>query len=233
MLKKILFYTTILLFTACSKPAKNQMLVKGEVKEMKKGMLFLQTIDDGELSNIDSLKLDGTGVFEFATAIESSQVYFLTMDKDNKKSIPFFGEIGTITIDTNLKNFVYGAKISGSKNQEILDKYNKMQSHFKNKNLEMIKEKFLAEKEKNQQKIDSLQLTSKRLIRNNYLYTINFALTNANSEVAPYLALTELADVNIKYLDTINKSLSEEIKNSNYGKKLNTFIEKIKKAEEK
>jgi hypothetical protein len=208
------------------------MLVKGEVKELKKGTLFLQKIQDGVLSNLDSLAIDGSGLFEFSTPIESSQLYFLSLEKEGDNTIPFFGEVGTITINTNLNRFVYGAKISGSKNQEILDKYNKMQSKFQNKNLEMIKEKFMAEKEKNQQKLDSLQNSSKRLIRNNYLYTINFAISNANSEVAPYLALTQLANANIKYLDTINKSLSDEIKNSNYGKELNSYIERLKSTKE-
>lgn len=232
MIKNILYISSIILFTACSKPAKNQMLVNGEVKELKKGTLFLQKIENGELSNLDSLIVNGTGLFEFSTPIESSQLYFLSLERQGDKTIPFFGEVGTITINTKLNNFVYGAKISGSKNQEILDKYNKMQSKFKNKNLEMIKEKFIAEKEKNQKKIDSILITSKRLVRNNYLYTINFALSNINSEVAPYLALTQLANANIKYLDTINKSLSNEIKNSSYGKELNSYIEKIKKLEE-
>jgi hypothetical protein len=228
MIKNLLYFTIITLSIACSNSVKNQMLVNGDVKELKKGTLFLQKIENGELSNLDSLTVDGSGIFEFTTSIESSQLYFLSLNKNSDNTIPFFGETGTITINTNLNKFVYGAKISGSKNQDILDKYNEMQSKFQNRNLEMIKEKFLAEKDQNQHKIDSLQASSKRLLRNKYLYTINFALTNKDSEVAPYLALTQLADANIKYLDTINKSLSDEIKNSNYGKELNSYIEKIK-----
>lgn len=231
MIKNLLYFTIITLSIACSNSVKNQMLVNGDVKELKKGTLFLQKIENGELSNLDSLTVDGSGIFEFTTSIESSQLYFLSLNKNSDNTIPFFGETGTITINTNLNKFVYGAKISGSKNQDILDKYNEMQSKFQNRNLEMIKEKFLAEKDQNQHKIDSLQASSKRLLRNKYLYTINFALTNKDSEVAPYLALTQLADANIKYLDTINKSLSDEIKNSNYGKELNSYIEKIKSSE--
>jgi hypothetical protein len=41
-----------------------------------------------------------------------------------------------------------------------------------------------------------------------------------------------LADANIKLLDTINKSLSDKIKNSRYGKELNSFVERIKLSEE-
>ena len=46
------------------------------------------------------------------------------------------------------------------------------------------------------------------------LYTTNFAITNGKYEVAPYIALTDLVDANLSLLDTINKSLSPEVKQS-------------------
>ena len=199
---------------------------------MKKGTLFLQKIDDGILSTVDSTFVEGTGAYQLISDLNSSQLHFLTLDKDSEKSIPFFGEPGEITINTNLENFVLHAKISGSKNQEILDQYNIIASRFQNKNLEMIKANFEAVKEKNQEKIDKIAKESKNLLRKKYLYTINFALNNSDSEVAPYLALNVLNNANVKYLDTINNSLSLEIKNSSYGKELNSFIEKIKSTSE-
>ena len=65
---------------------------------------------------------------------------------------------------------------------------------------------------------------------NKYLYTTNFALRNADQEIAPYLALSELFDANIKLLDTINNSLSAPIKTSKYGKQLADYVEKIKES---
>jgi len=58
-------------------------------------------------------------------------------------------------------------------------------------------------------------------------------LTNSGSEAAPYIALTELYDANIKLLDTINKSLSEKVKNSTYGKRLDAYITEIQNKENK
>lgn len=221
-----------LLFTSCSKDnSKNTMIVKGDITGLKKGTLYLQKIEDGILSTVDSSYLKGTGLYNLNSTINSSELHFLSLNKDNEKTIPFFGEPGEITINTNLENFVLQAKISGSKNQEILDQYNQVSSRFQNQNLDMIKENFEAQKDKNQEKIDELAAQSKKLLRRKYLYTANFALNNSDSEVAPYLALTMLADANIKLLDTINNSLTLEIKNSRYGKELNSFIEKIKSAE--
>ena len=64
------------------------------------------------------------------------------------------------------------------------------------------------------------------------MYTTNFAVNNADFEVAPYLALAEIPDINLKYLDTIQKSLSPKVAKSTYGKKLDVLI-KERKASEK
>jgi hypothetical protein len=63
------------------------------------------------------------------------------------------------------------------------------------------------------------------------LYSANFSIKNANSEVAPYIALTELYDAHVSLLDTVNNSLSEKIKVSKYGKRLDAFVKDIKENE--
>ena len=65
-------------------------------------------------------------------------------------------------------------------------------------------------------------------MRRKYLYTTNFAINNKDSEVSPYLALTEIYNARINLLDTINNSLTAKVKASKYGKELQSFIEKIR-----
>ena len=65
------------------------------------------------------------------------------------------------------------------------------------------------------------------------MVTVNFALNNKETNVSPYIALTELVNANVKWLDTIYKSLTPEVKNSLYGKKLEKFVADIKKSETK
>jgi hypothetical protein len=232
MFKHLLFFICAPLFLISCNDSHN-MHVQGEIKNLKKGTLFLEKISDGKLIGIDSIVVAGNGVFQFSTTIESPEVYFLSLNKNSEKTIPFFGDEGTIDIQTSLKRFVFDAKIAGSENQIILDKYNEMAGKFQNRNLEMIKENFEAQKEKDEEKLKALELESKQLTRRNYLYTANFALKNSNSEVAPYLALTKLANANIVLLDTINASLSNEIKNSTYGKALHSYLASVKMAEKK
>ena len=59
----------------------------------------------------------------------------------------------------------------------------------------------------------------------------NFAVRNGEYEVAPYIALTELVNANIQLLDTVNNSMSPEVKATKYGQQLNTFVAEIKAAE--
>jgi len=72
---------------------------------------------------------------------------------------------------------------------------------------------------------------SDNLIKRKYLFAINFALTNKDKEIAPYIALSEVYDANIKYLDTINNALTPKVAKSKYGKMLSEYIAKRKKAE--
>lgn len=76
----------------------------------------------------------------------------------------------------------------------------------------------------------------KQLLRAKYLYTVNFAINNKELEIAPYLAVHEIYDVNIIFLDTIYGSLPKEVRKSIYGKALKDLLKerrKLKKLEEK
>lgn len=230
-MKKIFFIAfSVLLIYSCENESNNTMYVKGNIKGLKKGTIYLQKQIDSLIVSIDSVNINGSSKFLLTDVIESPEMYYLTLGKSNKK-IPFFGEKDTITINSNLDKFVRKAKITGSKNQALLDKYFEIKNKFNNQNLDLIKENFEAKKSANQDSILLVEKKLKGLIRRKYLYTTNFAINNSTYEVAPYIALTELVDANVKLLDTINKALSVEVKNSKYGKQLDKFIASIKENE--
>ena len=80
-------------------------------------------------------------------------------------------------------------------------------------------------------KSKSLRAKSENEIRKKYIYTINFALNHPDSEAAAYITLTELVNANVKYLDSINNTLTDKVKKSLYGQKLASFITTIKETE--
>ncbi len=159
---------------------------------------------------------------------------YLYVDRGASNSIDnnllFFAEPGKMNIDTDLEFFLAKAKITGSKNQELYEQYKDIISKFNDQQLDYLKDELLALKAK---KDISEENTKKQdaLLKRRYLYAGNFALTNANYEVAPYIVLTDIYDINIKYLDTIAKSMSPKVAKSKYGKKLNDYLAERKKQE--
>jgi hypothetical protein len=234
-MKKIIVVLVVsILMIACSSKKDGNMIVEGTIKGLKKGTLYLQKMNDTAIISIDSVNVLGDGNFRLTDNVESPVMYYLTYDGNaSDKRILFFGDKGTITINDNMSTFGFSPEITGSPNQLVLDKFLKINNQFKNQRLEFIKKEFDAEKSKNTDLIENLQKDYNSMIRRKYLFTTNFALSNADSEAAAYIALTELYDANIKLLDTINKKLSKEVKNSIYGKRLDTYISKIKSKENK
>jgi hypothetical protein len=76
--------------------------------------------------------------------------------------------------------------------------------------------------------MDSIQKASDKNMLRGYLYALNFALNNKDSYIAPYIALNEVADANVKYLDSIYNSLTPVVADSKYGKELRHYLDEIK-----
>ena len=120
MKKYLLILSLSTLVLACSSDQQPNMFVKGEVKGLKKGTLYLQKEVDSLWVSVDSIQLDGSGIYELADYQESPEIYNLTLDNNNEKRILFFGDQGEISINTKLDKFMLNAEISGQKNQQLL-----------------------------------------------------------------------------------------------------------------
>ncbi|MBC7439974.1 MAG: DUF4369 domain-containing protein, partial [Flavobacterium sp.] len=179
---------------------------------------------------------DGNAHFETEINIDSPEMLYLSLDRGVTKSIdndlPFFAEKGKINIETELDYFYANAKITGSKNQDLYNEYRKVNGKFNEQTLDLTQAKFKALKTKNQFLKDSISRIEENITRRKYLYAVNFALNNRNFEVSPFVALSEIRDVNLKYLDTIQKSMSPKVAKSLYGKKLIQLFQERKKLEE-
>lgn len=232
MMKNVFVVLVVFLIVACSSKKVGNMQVTGKIEGLKKGTLYLEKMGDSTLVKVDSVKLLGKEDFLLTTNIDEPEVFFLTFDGNNtQRNILFFGEQGVININDSKEKFGINPKITGSKNQEILASYFKMNRKFQDKNLDIIKENIEAQKNNDKKGIEASVKKSNNLLKKQYLYTTNFALNHADTQVAPYIALTQLVNANIKLLDTINNSLSTSVKKSLYGKKLQNFVDRIKKEE--
>lgn len=231
-MKKASILFGLLLIISCSNE-QHDLTVKTNIKGLKKGTVYLKKVMDTALVTVDSIVINGNPEFELHSDLESPEVFFLYLDKNSSENdrIAFFADKGITTINTTLKNFVFDAKINGSPQQKKWDEYKLIMSRFNERNLDLIKENFEAQKNGDTSKSNSIQKDYNNLLKRKYLYTVNFALNNKDSELAPYLALTEIYNAQVKYLDTINSSLTPEVKASKYGKELQSFIDSIKSTE--
>ena len=234
-----LLFVLSLLFINCEPSKKttdeNLMIVKGRIEGLRKGNLFLQKIQDTVLINVDSTKVNGTPDFEFQTTIETPEVFYLYLDKEDGDSlndrILFFGEKGQIEINTLLKTFESSAQISGSENQELLQEYLSFNRKFNDQNLVLMQGFYEAQIAQNKERADSLQNKIDNLLKRRYLYTINFAAKNTDKNIAPYLALTQVYDANVALLDSIAIKMTPEVRESKYGKEFISYLEQRKEIE--
>ena len=227
-MKRILAVILLISFFSCNKDLPN-LTVSGQVAGLKKGTLYLERLNDTSLVVLDSIQINGEPNFLLQTYIEEPDLLYLSLNanSDEIPRISFFTDSGAVSIKTTLKRFFHDAKIEGSEHQLVVDEYKRMITQFNDKNLELIKAEFEANNDS--LKLDSIRLASDNLLKRKYLYTINFAKNNKESEVAPYLLLSEVYDANVTYLDTVYKVFPKHIANSKYGKKLSDYIQERKK----
>ena len=226
MKKEFLIFSLLILTFSCSTNEK-KMIVSGNIDGLKKGTIYLQKQQDSIIVSIDSILLEGNSNFKFESEINEPDIYYLYLDKNDGDSlndiITFFGNNGEINIKTSLKNFDSSYEISGSKNTELLQEYLSIIRKFNLQNLDLLEIFYKAQIENNQAKIDSVNTQIENLIKRKYLYTLNFATNNSEFEISPYLAVSQIANANQEFLLKLYDTLPEKVKNSKYGKILQTL----------
>jgi hypothetical protein len=236
MRKSIIVLLSILVFASCSeKKSTKNFVLTGNIKGLKKGTLYIQRINDTVLVAIDTIKINGDSHFTSEFDLQSPEMLYLFLDRGVSNSvdnnISFFAEKGKMDIETSLDFFTADVKITGSKNQELYDEYKKVVSRFVDQDLDLIEKRINALKNNKIEEATRIEEEQKGILKRKYLYTTNFAVNHGDYEVAPYVALAEIYDINLKYMDTIQKSMTPKVAKSLYGKKLNDFIAARKRDE--
>lgn len=230
MKKVCLAIATLLVLASCSnKDQAKDLTLTGTIKGLKTGTVYIQKYEDTSLVVLDSLKIDGNSSFESQLDLAEPEMLYIVLDRgvtstiDN--SLLVFAEPGKIDVQTDLKHFYANAKVTGSKNHELYENYRKMNSKFNDQLHDLLQldmDNFKAGKSTN-----IAEITEKRnlVLKRKYLAAINFAVNHKEYEIAPFIALSEISDANVKYLDTISKSLTPKVSSSKYGKMLGDYIE--------
>lgn len=238
MKKIILAICTISLVCSCTETKKPEgnLHLTGNIKGLQMGTIYVKKIQDSSLVTIDSIKIDGDSHFESYLNVTEPEVHYLLLDRGTTSSLdnslPFFAEAGNMTIETNVDKFYADAKITGSKNQKLLEDYRKVSARYNDQRLSHVEEQFWSERNSKSAKVDSLQQLQDKILKRQYLYAINFVVQNGDKEVAPFVALTEIPNIQPKYRNMIQDKLTPKIKNSIYGKKLLSVYAELDKLDQ-
>ena len=217
-MKKLLIISFLFILTNCENN-ENNMTVNVKVENFKKGNVYLQKISDSALINVDSIFVKKNESIILKYDIGSPELFYLNLDVSNiENRIEFFGENGEINIDTSLEKFNSDFKISGSSIDSIYRDYLSVIKKFNNQKLDLIQLSFNLTKTELDDSLIKVQNQIKSLNKRQYLYNLNYTVSNGNSFVSPLIAINEFSESGKIVLDTIKNSMSKQVLESKYGK---------------
>ena len=201
------------------------MTVKVNVENFKKGNVYLQKVSDSTLINIDSILVKKNESIILKYKIDSPELFYLNLDISNiENRIEFFGEKGEININTSLEKFNSDFNITGSSADSIYRDYLSVIKKFNNQRLDLIKLSFDVAKTQTNDSLIKVQNQINLLDKRQYLYNLNYAVSNGNSYISPLIAINEFSDSGKIVLDTIKNSMSNKVLDSKYGKIFNDIL---------
>jgi len=204
------------------------MSINGKIDGLRKGKLYLQQFVDSVFISIDSTEVNNEFEFNLGTEIIEPDIYYLYLDKDDGDSINdrirFFGNNGEITINSRLITFDTNPEILGSDNQTLMEEYQSIIRKFNLENLDLLEIYYDSQINGNNKQFDSVNDAINNLIKRKYLYSLNFAKTNSNYEISPFILSTEIPDANKELLNQVYDKFNDSIKVSKYGKLLVEII---------
>ncbi len=217
-MKKLLIVSFLFILTNCENN-ENNMTVNVKVENFKKGNVYLQKISDSALINVDSIFVKKNESIILKYNIASPELFYLNLDVSNiENRIEFFGEKGEINIDTSLEKFNSDFKISGSSIDSIYRDYLSVIKKFNNQKLDLIQLSFNLTKTELDDSLIKVQNQIKSLNKRQYLYNLNYTVSNGNSFISPLIAINEFSESGKIVLDTIKNSMSKQVLESKYGK---------------
>lgn len=222
-MKNILLGLIVLAFTfnSCSNKKEGNFIVNTKIIGLKKGTIYLEKIENKKFIVLDSLYINNAKEeFSLNAQIKEADIYIISLNKSNEQHISFFAEPGVVNISTTLKDFNFNAKISGSEQQKLLEKHDEYTKRINDRNLDLIKEQFDAQKQNNILRSEEIEVKRNNNLKRSYLFSANYAIANKNKAIAPFIAYTRMPNATPALKQKIYDSLTSDIKESKYGKLL-------------
>ena len=230
LIKKVISLSILILIVySCQKRATNfsddNYFIKGDISALSnKTKVLLKKQENGTTISIDST-FSENGKFEFAGVIETPAMYGIFIDNIKGGIYPLV-ESGTITITAH-KDSIYNAQISGTKLNNELNSFKEGSKKIVEKISDFFPEFQKARAENDVEKIDQINAEMKAINDENTAYSLNYTKNNPNSYVSAMIlhSLLRMPDMNPDKAKDIYNNFSEEVKKSDFSKKIKNYIE--------
>ncbi len=236
------------LFSACDNGPKYK--VTGKINGLTNEKVYLSKVEDNKLVKLDSTSL-AEGQFVFEGKVASPEMYFVQVD-GKPGAIKFFVENAPITITADAKK-MNEAKVTGSKNQDVMTAYRAAMKPFMDKgqelrkaymtnkaamdkaSKELKKAKYRKTKAKLKKEIKKYEAELEKIKEEFYgmgdkqeATTKEFVKKNSSTVAGAALAANLASGMELKDLEKLYASLTGDAKTCKYGKEISDLIAKQK-----
>ena len=198
---------------------KDEINISGEIKGLNNSFIYLIQPDSNTL--LDSSKVVNEKFDLTAYINEPLELVLKIQSKDSENIFSFISEPSAKIIFTSSKEkFEFNGKIENSDLNYEFEKLNGHINRYNDIDLQMLEQQIQASIENNKKKYDSLNEERLKVDQKKILFIVNYCLNNNTNILSPYLAYKYKNNINLGFLENIYQNLSEEMRETYYGRKL-------------
>ncbi len=198
---------------------KDEINISGEIKGLNNSFIYLIQPDSNTL--LDSSKVVNEKFDLTAYINEPLELVLKIQSKDSENIFSFISEPSAKIIFTSSKEkFEFNGKIENSDLNYEFEKLNGHINRYNDIDLQMLEQQIQASIENNKKKYDSLNEERLKVDQKKILFIVNYCLNNNTNILSPYLAYKFKNNINLGFLENIYQNLSEEMRETYYGRKL-------------
>ena len=198
---------------------KDEINISGEIKGLNNSFIYLIQPDSNTL--LDSSKVVNEKFDLTAYINEPLELVLKIQSKDSENRFSFISEPSDKILFTSSKEkFEFNGKIENSDLNYEFEKLNGHINRYNDIDLQMLEQQIQASIENNTKKYDSLNEERLKVDQKKILFIVNYCLNNNTNILSPYLAYKYKNNINLGFLEKIYQNLSEEMRETYYGRKL-------------
>ena len=198
---------------------KDEINISGEIKGLNNSFIYLIQPDKNIL--LDSSKVVDEKFDLTADINEAFELMLKIESKDSENSFSFISEpFSKIIFTSSKEKFEFNGKIENSELNAEFEKLYSQINRYNDIDLQMLEQQIQASIENNKKKYDSLNEERLKVDQKKILFIVNYCLNNNTNILSPYLAYKYKNNINLGFLENIYQNLSEEMRETYYGRKL-------------